>query len=85
MEKYRDEKNNRVMEKINDITVDLPMFVRRFANEYLITKNKAPRTVLGYVGDMNTWKNRREFPLCRLRSRHWDRSLRMIFRTISCI
>ena len=55
MEKYRDEKNNRVMEKINDITVDLPMFVRRFANEYLITKNKAPRTVLGYVGDIKVF------------------------------
>ena len=55
MEKYREEKNNRVMEKINDITVDLPMFVRRFANEYLITKNKAPRTVLGYVGDIKVF------------------------------
>ena len=33
MESYRDEKNTRTLEKINDLTVDLPMFVRRFANE----------------------------------------------------
>ena len=55
METYRDEKNTRVLEKINDITVDLPMFVRRFANEYLVTRNKAPRTVLGYVGDIKVF------------------------------
>ena len=55
METYRDEKNVRILEKINDITVDLPMFVRRFANEYLVTKNKAPRTVLGYVGDIKVF------------------------------
>ena len=55
MEAYRDEKNIRVLEKINDLTVDLPMFVRRFANEYLVTKNKAPRTVLGYVGDIKVF------------------------------
>ena len=55
MEAYRDEKNVRVLEKINDLTVDLPMFVRRFANEYLVTKNKAPRTVLGYVGDIKVF------------------------------
>ena len=55
MEAYRDEKNTRVLEKINDLTVDLPMFVRRFANEYLVTKNKAPRTVLGYVGDIKVF------------------------------
>ena len=55
METYRDEKNVRVLEKINDLTVDLPMFVRRFANEYLVTKNKAPRTVLGYVGDIKVF------------------------------
>ena len=55
MESYRDEKNVRTLEKINDITVDLPMFVRRFANEYLVTKNKAPRTVLGYVGDIKVF------------------------------
>ena len=55
MESYRDEKNTRVLEKINDITVDLPMFVRRFANEYLVTRNKAPRTVLGYVGDIKVF------------------------------
>lgn len=33
----------------------MPMFVRRFANEYLVTKNKAPRTVLGYVGDLKVF------------------------------
>ena len=55
MEVYRDEKNTRTLEKINDLTVDLPMFVRRFANEYLVTKNKAPRTVLGYVGDIKVF------------------------------
>ena len=55
METYRDEKNTRVLEKINDLTVDLPMFVRRFANEYLVTRNKAPRTVLGYVGDIKVF------------------------------
>jgi site-specific recombinase XerD len=55
MESYRDEKNTRTLEKINDLTVDLPMFVRRFANEYLVTKNKAPRTVLGYVGDIKVF------------------------------
>ena len=55
METYRDEKNVRTLEKINDITVDLPMFVRRFANEYLVTRNKAPRTVLGYVGDIKVF------------------------------
>ena len=55
MDTYRNEKNTRVLEKINDITVDLPMFVRRFANEYLVTRNKAPRTVLGYVGDIKVF------------------------------
>ncbi len=55
MESYRDEKNIRTLEKINDLTVDMPMFVRRFANEYLVTKNKAPRTVLGYIGDLKVF------------------------------
>ena len=55
MDTYRNEKNTRVLEKIHDITVDLPMFVRRFANEYLVTRNKAPRTVLGYVGDIKVF------------------------------
>ena len=55
METYREENNTRVLEKINDLTVDLPMFVRRFANEYLVTRNKAPRTVLGYVGDIKVF------------------------------
>lgn len=55
METYRNEKDNRVLEKINDISSDMPMFVRRFANEYLVTKNKAPRTVLGYVGDLKVF------------------------------
>ena len=55
MEAKNKKKNVRVLEKINDLTVDLPMFVRRFANEYLVTKNKAPRTVLGYVGDIKVF------------------------------
>ena len=52
---YRDEVNSKTLEKINDFTVDMPIFVRRFANEYLVTKNKAPRTVLGYVGDIKVF------------------------------
>ncbi|HAB94847.1 MAG TPA: integrase [Lachnospiraceae bacterium] len=55
MDAYREEKNIRTLEKINDLTVDMPMFMRRFANEYLVTKNKSPRTVLGYVGDLKVF------------------------------
>lgn len=52
MENYREESNNRTLAQIDSILVDLPPFVRRFANEYLVTKNKSPRTVLGYVTDL---------------------------------
>ena len=55
MEKYREESNNRTLAQIDSILADLPPFVRRFANEYLVTQNKSPRTVLGYVGDVRTF------------------------------
>lgn len=52
MEAYRDEKNEYYTDKIFELTEKMPGYVRRFANEYLVTRNKAPRTVCGYVGDL---------------------------------
>ena len=52
MKTYRETTNERVIDKIFDLTDDMPAYVQRFANEYLVTLNKAPRTVLGYVGDI---------------------------------
>ena len=55
MEKYREEKNTLMLTKIDEIVSGLPSYVRRFSNEYLVTKNKSPRTVHGYVSDIRTF------------------------------
>ena len=55
MKTYRDANNERVVDKIFDLTDDMPIYAQRFANEYLVTRNKAPRTVLGYVGDLKVF------------------------------
>lgn len=55
MENYRNEKNEFYIDKIFELTDKMPDYVRRFANEYLVTRNKAPRTVCGYVGDLGTF------------------------------
>lgn len=52
MEAYREETRSRALTKIDDVVKELPAFMRRFANEYLVVKNKSPRTVLGYVTDI---------------------------------
>ena len=52
MEAYREETRSRALTQIDDVVKELPAFMRRFANEYLVVKNKSPRTVLGYVTDI---------------------------------
>lgn len=52
MEIYREESNTRTLTQIDNMLTSMPAFMRRFANEYLVTKNKSPRTVLGYITDI---------------------------------
>ena len=55
MRSYHDAHNEQVVDKIFDLTDGMPIYAQRFANEYLVTRNKAPRTVLGYVGDLKVF------------------------------
>ena len=55
MRTYHDAHNEQVVDKIFDLTDQMPIYAQRFANEYLVTRNKAPRTVLGYIGDLKVF------------------------------
>lgn len=55
MDAYKEETDSRNKAAIDAIVSGLPLYVRRFAGEYLVIRNKSPRTVLGYVGDIRSF------------------------------
>ena len=52
--KYKDQQDVLNFEKINDLLDDMPAFMRDFANEYR-GNQASTRTILGYIGDIDTF------------------------------